>query len=741
MAEFTIDYARRVSRRAPRRHPLTSASASATAALAPEGAAPPPPQASLKALRWLPWLCLLLPLLAYASVGVYRYEQMRSETEVRLDRALRIATEHALRVMDTTESLLARVVDISAGPSERIERQQAGIHALLSAMAQNKPQLQNILVFGPHGRPQATSRFYPAPQVDASDRDYFRWHAQGRGGVYVSRPLVSRTTGEPFFDVSVGRQQPDGSFGGVVSISLLTGYFEKFHSDLAADEPGLAINMLREDGLVFTRWPLLKDAPAQLAPDSPVMSRIRAGIKAGTAHGVSSMDGRLRLLAFRKVGAYPIYLGTGMDTLEVRKRWLREMGWLAAFGVPPVLALFLAVRLALRRSQDALASAHRLQQETEARRRVEEALLQAQKLEALGRLTGGVAHDFNNALMVISNNLLLLKMKQPQAGGPYLDSIHRAVGSATKLTRQLLAFSRRQALVPEHMRLQDRLPAIRDLLGPVLGSRIRLEIGVEPDTRPIRVDAAEFELALLNLAINARDALEQDGRLAISARNARAGELPPLVDAPMVLVEVADDGRGIPREVLDRVFEPFFTTKPVGEGTGLGLSQVYGLCHRAGGTASIASEPGQGTQVRMFFPPDERPPVKDDTAPSMQQDLGLHLLMVEDNEEVAAALGPVLEALGCRVTHFDRAAAALEWLVAQDRLPDVLLTDVVMPGPMDGVALAREVRRRWPGLRVIVMTGYAEQLDAIARQGFDILPKPCTPEMLVQALGRVSSGT
>ncbi|HYD74435.1 hybrid sensor histidine kinase/response regulator [Ramlibacter sp.] len=713
----------------------------ASAVPVPDSAAPPepPPQAGLQALRWLPWLCLLLPLLAYASVGLYRYQQLSEETEVRLDRALRIATEHALRVMDTTESLLARVVDISAGASDRIERQEAGIHALLGELAKNKPQLQNILVFGPHGRPLVTSRFSPAPGVDVSDRDYFRWHAEGRGGVYISRPLVSRTTGESFFDVSVARLEPDGRFGGVVSVSLLTSYFENFHGDLAADEPGLAITMLREDGLVFTRWPNLEVQPPSLAPDSPVMSRIRAGAIAGTAHGVSSMDGRLRLLAFRKVGGYPIYLGTGMDTLEIRKRWLREMGWLAAFGIPPVLALFMAVRLALRRSRDALATAHRLQQETEARRRVEEALLQAQKLEALGRLTGGVAHDFNNALMVISNNLLLLKMKQPQAEGPYLDSIRRAVGSATKLTRQLLAFSRRQALVPEHVVLADRLPAIRDLLGPVLGSRIQLTVEVAPGTRPIRVDAAEFELALLNLAINARDALKQDGRLAIAARNAGADELPPLVDGPLVLVEVSDNGCGIPPEALDRVFEPFFTTKPVGEGTGLGLSQVYGLCHRAGGTATIESQPGQGTRVRMYFPPDPQEPVKDDTLPSMQQQLSLRVLMVEDNVEVAAALGPVLETMGCSVTHFERAAAALDWLAAQPTLPDLLLTDVVMPGPMDGVALAREVRRRWPSLRVIVMTGYAEQLEAIARLGFDILPKPCTPEVLLQTLGRASA--
>ncbi|KQT10660.1 hybrid sensor histidine kinase/response regulator [Ramlibacter sp. Leaf400] len=696
----------------------------------------PAAQPPLDTLAWLPWLCLLLPLLIYGAVGVYRYQQLQAETEVRLDRALRIATEHALRVMDTTEALLARVGDIAAGPTDRLGRDEAAIHVQLRAMAANKPQLQDILVFGPDGRPRATSRFFPAPDVDASDRDYFQWHRNGRGGLYVSAPLVSRSTGEPFFDVSVARPEPDGSFGGVLSVSLRPDYFHQFHGDLAADEPGLAINMLREDGQVYTRWPQLARAPERLAPGSPVMAGIRSGARSGMVRGVSSMDGRDRLLAFRRVGDYPIYLGTGMDLAEMRMRWLREMGLLAAFGLPSVLGLFWAARVALRRSREALEAARRLRQETEARRHVEEALLQAQKLEALGRLTGGVAHDFNNALMVISNNLVLLQRKHPETSSRYTESIGRAVDSATKLTRQLLAFSRRQALVPEHVPLQQRLPAVRDLLGPVLGSRMELSIEVDGATRPIRVDAAEFELGLLNLAINARDATGQNGRLSIRARNAAPDECPPLVDGPMVLVEVADNGPGIPAQILPRVFEPFFTTKPVGEGTGLGLSQVYALCQRAGGTATIASAPDSGTTVRMFFPPDTSPVVRDDTLPAVQEELSLNVLLVEDNAEVAHALVPMLEGMGCRVTHFDRARAARDWLARQATLPDVLLSDVVMPGELDGVALAREVRERWPALRVVLMTGYAEQLDAIGRLGLEVLPKPCTPVMLLQALSR-----
>ena len=696
----------------------------------------PPTHATLNALRVLSILSVVLPLAAFLAVGVYRYQLLRSETEVRLDRALRIAQEHALRVFDTTDALLGRVQDIATLPLQQIVAREPDLHAQLRAMVQNKPQLQGIWVFGPEGRPLVTSRFHPSPSVNVSDREYFTFHRRGGSGIYVSRPLVARTTGETFFDVSVARRESEGRFGGVLSVSLLTEYFDRFHGELVADEPGLAVTMLREDGAIFSRWPRLENGPPSLSASSPVMERIRQGIPAATMVGTSSVDGRKRLLAYQKIGDYPVYIGTGMDVAEIRRRWMEEMAWLAAFGLPPMLGLFIAARLALRRSRESLEASQRLQRETEARRRVEEALLQAQKLEALGRLTGGVAHDFNNALMVISNNLVLLKMKHPQAAGPYVDSIGRAVGSATKLTRQLLAFSRRQALVPEHIVLQERLPTVRDLLAPVLGGRTQLEIEVEPDTRPIRVDAAEFELSLLNLAINARDALDQNGQLRIRARNAPESDLPPLLKPPMVVIEVRDNGRGIPAAVLDRVFEPFFTTKPVGEGTGLGLSQVYGLCQRAGGMATIESRVGEGTVVKLFLPPDERGAAPAVAEPVLQGRLDLHVLMVEDNTEVAGALGPVLESMGCRVTHFDRARPALDWLAGAQGPPDVILTDVVMPGEMDGLALAQQVQQRWPRLPVVLMTGYAEQIEAIARLGFEILPKPCTPEMIAEALRR-----
>jgi signal transduction histidine kinase len=693
----------------------------------------------LYALRFLGWLCVVLPAIAYAGVGFYRYDRIAADTELRMDRALSVAHEHALKVLDTNDILLARVMD-AAGLEDAasLRAREPALHQQLQAMSRNRPQIQSIWVRDVSGDPVASDRASPPPpEPTLAGRGDVSWHIDHHGGLFVSGILVGGTAGTRFFDMSRGRRDREGRFLGVVSVALSAAYFEKFHRDLVADEPGMAVTMLREDGTILSRWPLLHNAPARLAPESPVMSRIQAGVKGGPAHGVSSVDGRKRLLFFRKVGPYPVYIGTGMDTGEIRNRWLEEMAWLAAFGVPPLLGLFLVARAALRRTRESLEAVQQLHEETLARRRVEEALVQAQKLEALGRLTGGVAHDFNNALMVISNNVALMKLKHPEAGGAQLDSIGRAVSSATKLTRQLLAFSRRQALVPQVLRLQDQLPQVCDLLTPVLGSRIELRVEAAPDTEPILADPAELELALINLAINARDAMQGGGRFALRARNVRAGELPPLLHGAMVVVEVGDSGTGIAPDALPKVFDPFFTTKPVGEGTGLGLSQVYGLCQRAGGTATVESTLGEGTTVRLYFPaavgkvaaPGER-------GQALDRHLDLDVLLAEDNDEVAGVLLQVLDALECRVVRYHRAQAAADHLAAcaPNELPDVLLTDVVMPGEMDGLALAEHVRRRHPGVRIVLMTGYAEQLDTIARQGFLVLPKPCSAEMLAKAL-------
>ncbi|HYW57137.1 MAG TPA: ATP-binding protein [Polaromonas sp.] len=690
---------------------------------------------TVQSLQRLALFSVALPLVVLATFATFRYYQLVEVAELRVNRSLRVAHEHALKVLDGAESVQARILDLvdAESPAE-LEKQKDELHARLVELLKEKPQVQSAWIIGSDGVPLASSRIHPLPPLNFADRAYFRFHQRGGPSPYLSEPMVTVTTGERVVDISAPFTKPDGSFGGVVNVSLHTAYFQKFHSDLVEDEPGLAVNMLHENGAIYTRWPQLANAPDKLGTNSPVMTQIRAGHTTGAVRGISSVDNRDRLITFSKVGAYPLYMGTGVDLTEVKNRWLREVGLLFAFGIPPLIGLFVAARVALRRTNDAAAAADRLGEETQTRRRAEEALLQAQKLEALGRLTGGVAHDFNNALMVISNNLFLLKRKVPDTVDPQLASITRAVESATKLTRQLLAFSRRQPLVPEHIRLQDKLPPVKELVAPVLGSKIQVSVEVASDTQSIVVDAAELELALLNLGINARDAMPNGGSFSISANNALT-DIPALMTGPAVVIQARDTGTGVDPAVLEKVFEPFFTTKPVGQGTGLGLSQVYGLCQRAGGTATIESVPGAGTTVSLYFPAESSsPPAGKALASPVNRHLGKTILLVEDNNEVADALVLVLQALGCTVTRVDRAHFAREWLAAQVQLPDLLLSDVMMPGDMDGLALAKYARATYPSLNILLMTGYAEQMDIIAKSGFDILPKPCSADILADGI-------
>jgi CheY-like chemotaxis protein len=245
---------------------------------------------------------------------------------------------------------------------------------------------------------------------------------------------------------------------------------------------------------------------------------------------------------------------------------------------------------------------------------------------------------------------------------------------------------------------------------------------------------------LLNLVINARDAMPQGGTLTIVARN--AGELLPLeLDGEFVVIAVSDTGSGIPPEHLPQVFEPFFTTKCVGQGTGLGMSQVYGMCKSSGGVATVHSELRVGTTVSLFFPASQGRDTALGDGPSPAMSLERSVLLVEDNADLVASLTPSLEMLGFRVRYFASATEALAWLDSTNDLPDAVLTDVVMPGDMDGATLARAIRTKWPELKLVLMSGYATDRDELAAEGYTVLTKPCSPDELAGALsvrGRTS---
>ena len=375
-------------------------------------------------------------------------------------------------------------------------------------------------------------------------------------------------------------------------------------------------------------------------------------------------------------------------------------------------------------------------------RRQEEALRQSQKLEAVGQLTGGVAHDFNNLLTIIRSSAGLLRRSSlpEERRRRYVEAIADTADRAAKLTGQLLAFARRQPLKPEVFVVGERVEAVEALIRPLVGARIRIEVAIECEDCMVNADPSQFETALVNLAVNARDAMEGEGRLTL--RTWLASEVPPTrghagTPGAFVSVSVSDTGSGIPPQMLGRIFEPFFTTKEVGRGTGLGLSQVYGFAKQSGGELHVESEIGRGSTFTLYLPKAEAKPVvappSQDEAPDAPTEGHRNVLLVEDNTQVGEFARQMLEDLGYGATWAPNARAALELLQEDASRFDVVFSDVVMPG-MNGVELGREIRRRWPDLPVILTSGYSHVLANDGAEGFELLHKPYSVEGLSRAL-------
>ena len=387
----------------------------------------------------------------------------------------------------------------------------------------------------------------------------------------------------------------------------------------------------------------------------------------------------------------------------------------------------------------------RIQARTAELMSAEEQLRQSQKMEAIGQLTGGVAHDFNNLLTVIRNSADLLRTRElsDERRRRYVDAIASTADRAAKLTSQLLAFSRRQSLKPEVFEAGARVRGIADMLRSILGGRVELSVTDCQTPCFVEADAGQFETAVVNMAVNARDAMEGQGRLnvrmhlehmlpAVRGHASAVGEF--------VGIQVADTGGGIAPDVLDRIFEPFFTTKEVGKGTGLGLSQVFGFAKQSGGEVDVRNDDGGGAVFTLYLPQVPAPTAAAAPTPVAPRTVSVaggkgRILLVEDNLEVGEFAGQLLEDLGYRPTLAANGAAALALLEGGREGFDVVFSDVVMPG-LGGLELGRRIRVRWPDLPVVLTSGYAHVLAEDARHGFDLLRKPYSVEELSGVLRR-----
>ena len=373
-------------------------------------------------------------------------------------------------------------------------------------------------------------------------------------------------------------------------------------------------------------------------------------------------------------------------------------------------------------------------------RTAEAALRQAQKMESLGQLTGGVAHDFNNQLAVFASGVQLLERTAKAATAPpprVFEAMRRAISRGTGLTRHLLAFSRRRPVNPESIDIVAHLQGMRAMLDGSLGGNIEVQMNLGEGVWPIEVDTGELELAVLNLCLNARDAMPDGGVITINVENVEthSGDSEA---AEYVKISVADTGQGMTPEVKARVFEPFFTTKDVGKGSGLGLPQVYGFAQQSSGQVTLDSAVGIGTIVTLTLPRSLHEPVAQPAEGELPAKVATarrgHVLLVEDDREVAALSRELLVSLGFVVTHVAGPDAALGAL-ANSRQIDMVFSDIMMPGGVSGLQLAREIRRRYPNLPVLLTTGYVEAAADMEDGEFDVLPKPFTLEALAEALG------
>jgi two-component system NtrC family sensor kinase len=379
----------------------------------------------------------------------------------------------------------------------------------------------------------------------------------------------------------------------------------------------------------------------------------------------------------------------------------------------------------------------RLQAEMAEHRATEAALHQAQKLEAIGHLTGGIAHDFNNLLTVVVGNATLLRDRAAdEPTRRRAAAILSIADRGERLIRQLLGFSRRRMLRPEAVALQGRTSEIEELLHRSLREDIVVTIGLPADLWPVTVDPGEFDLALLNIAVNARNAMPNGGAFRLVEGNTRCrGEaVSGGLVGEFVAITLMDTGTGMPAEVMAQAFEPYFTTKPEGRGSGLGLSQVYGFARQSGGSAVLGSAPGQGTAITLFLPRADagRAMARQIAPPASAPGSGC-ILLVEDDPRVAEATQDLLHNMGFDTRWAGDGMAALAFVENDPKLA-LVLSDVVMPGGVSGLDLARTLRDRRPELPVILATGYSSRASDVVAEGFALIEKPYRRDVLAASL-------
>ncbi|MGC1093616.1 MAG: ATP-binding protein, partial [Pseudolabrys sp.] len=560
-----------------------------------------PRDAALRLLKTMLVASIVLPAALFSYAGWINYKDVLAHADEQLAASLTILSEHASKEFQSVDLMFASVDAILGHLSdEQIKANEEALHLQLSKLEKALATVDAIFVTDRNGHALVSSAIFPlSADTSVADRDYFLAQTERDAGTYIGAVSQSRATKEQFFGVSRRRPARDGQFNGIITVSILPKMFSEFYKQLAGDTAA-SFSLAKSNGAILVRYPAAPAGVTNFGPTSGFMLNVINRPEGGIVT-TNSVDDVQRRIAYRKLGYSDLYVSDGLPTETIYSGWVRLMASHLIFGIPATLFLFVLVLLTMRRTRAFYAEAER-------RELAEQALRQSQKMEAVGQLTGGVAHDFNNLLTIIIGNLGIAKRGVVEARAERaLNNALVGAERAAQLTQRLLAFSRRQPLNPRVLDVNKLIVSISDLLARTLGENIELETIGSAGLWNVEADASELESTLLNLALNARDAMPEGGKLTIETSNAYLDDEycrqhEGLTAGQYVLVAVSDSGAGMSAETIDRAFEPFFTTKEAGKGTGLGLSQVYGFMKQSDGHVRIYSEPGEGTTIKLYFP-------------------------------------------------------------------------------------------------------------------------------------------
>jgi two-component system, NtrC family, sensor kinase len=696
--------------------------------------------AALRLLKTMLVASIFFPAAFFVYAGWLNYENAFARADEQLAASLNILSEQASKVFQSVDLTFAGVDAILGNLNdEQINASAQTLHLQLSKLEKALNAVDGILVVDKSGHTLVSSAVFPIPSdAGVADRDYFLAQVDRDMGTFVGQILQPRVRKEPFFGVSRRRPAPNGEFAGVIMVSVVPKVFSDFYDELGRDTSA-SFSLARSDGAILARHPAPSGDVTHFGRNSGFMLNVGNNPEGGIVTSNNPVDGIQRRIAYRKLGYANLYVSDGLETQTILIGWLRLMASHLIFGIPATTFLCILVLLTKRRTQAFYAEAER-------RDLAEQALRQSQKMEAVGQLTGGVAHDFNNLLTIIIGNLGIAKRGVVEARAERaLNNALVGAERAAQLTQRLLAFSRRQPLNPRVLDANKLILSISDLLTRTLGENIELETIGGAGLWKVEADASELESTLLNLALNARDAMPEGGKLTIETSNAYLDDEycrqhDGITPGQYVQIAITDSGAGMSAETIDRAFEPFFTTKEAGKGTGLGLSQVYGFMKQSEGHIKIYSEPGEGTTIKLYLPRrdgDEAANSADDSE-SSDRGRGETILIVEDDDGVRQYASEILRDLNYQIIEAKDSATALRLLDA-DKKFDLLLTDVVLPGK-NGRELANEVGSRRPDVKIIFMTGYSRnaivhhgRLDA----GTELIPKPLIERVLARKIRQV----